>query len=553
LPPLEIYQSTAALYLLGTHKLGPDREQRICEDIQNTLQLYSDFINNVKGNARLWQALFDLYDTHRDKVGRIMYVTNRSNVGELAKSPALLAMEETRILLTALVSWVEGDSPLGEKTRRILGMDNLESILKLSILDAQQKRATIPAEATPVEKYRYELRLGLTALNCDAWSPYLTIPVKPSGFKTAVDMLFLNLIQEPVHGSDKVFSLRSDSDFELHPYELDQAKIPTTCHVDAERVFVSVADSGLVNWIKNDRPFYGVEYFGPNGVVPITTNIELKTISTCNVGMLSLYFGCDRTTIDLVKQSTPAKRLKRFFENNVRRLESSTQVDNVGGANSKSWYTITVRAKLADGRDSASLQSLVASERLPLEYSAALNSAANGVLRLDKLKTAFQYYVLSSSGELLKAKSFAERNSIDPYCLLFLVAILGRWDIFESTSAPVNFNYTFTSEGGTLTPLMLAAQYGREDVVKALCSKMTLAQIATQSLDKKTAGQYALEQGFYSIAYLLNAGLSPLEINQCEENLSLTASSVAIINPPNQLAIDLAQVLPPLGMAFGES
>lgn len=101
-------------------------------------------------------------------------------------------------------------------------------------------------------------------------------------------------------------------------------------------------------------------------------------------------------------------------------------------------------------------------KQLPVEYDAILTSVERGVLESSKLKSAFQYYKSICDGNLVEA----QRNKADPYCLLFLVSVIGRWDIFETYakqfSLPADFNFAIAV--GTLTPEKFAKQLGHTDV-----------------------------------------------------------------------------------------
>lgn len=138
------------------------------------------------------------------------------------------------------------------------------------------------------------------------------------------------------------------------------------------------------------------------------------------------------------------------------------------------------------------------SNTLPPEYEAILNSAnnKNGIFKKEKLQATFKYFVFIFNGQLNLAKEFLEKLpadfSVDHTCLLFLAAIMNRFDIFENFvkkyPAPANFNFSITAEGGSLTPLMLAKQLGNEEVVNALSKNRRISAITITESENNADG-----------------------------------------------------------------
>lgn len=141
------------------------------------------------------------------------------------------------------------------------------------------------------------------------------------------------------------------------------------------------------------------------------------------------------------------------------------------------------------------------------EYQCFLSSTIrpDGVLNGYKLKRAFDYYQACKNGEIRKADSMIQEG-VDADCVLWLVALLGDWSIFEKLNQPVHlaqtlgtFKFTAShhyrgyvtlelshdpavspwhtshsdgqvrfSQQAKYTPLMVAAEHGRADVIEGM-------------------------------------------------------------------------------------
>jgi hypothetical protein len=513
LPSMEVFQSTAALFLLGAQKsqlFSTDAWEAMCQDIQNTFKLYSEFSHSLKGNTRLWQALFDLYDTRRDLVGMFVPAAGWKTV-DSSHTPiyeqyklALSQMEEIRLLLCALVHYVEGESSR-LLMERILNLDSASDINKDN---AQVKYANTAVSAasikTPAEQYRFNIRSSKIHLAIEAWMPrcgkifmsedlFISDDVQKY-IQRAVDVLFTNLLMPRIREHDKTYATGT--------------------------------------YLAGSGSYYSYEALlsQPNVLNEVLQHTELKPYTFGQL-VLNLISGYDLKKMHFISSFRPSSPGKN--------LEYTEEHPRYYAAN---W-----------GRTSHFFSR--SQDEMALIYA-----VQNGGLFLNKLRMAFEYFKLSSQGRLVDAALFSEKNKLDHEALLFLVAILGRWDIFDyfvrhfplpdgfkyirtldgGSVTPFLSDYLHTPDGGKLTPLMLAAQHGREDVVNGLILNMTPAEIMKRSFENKTAAQLALEQGFYKIAYLLKAGLNTQEIQRCKDNIP--AEPRTISNAPNPLVIALEQM-----------
>lgn len=163
--------------------------------------------------------------------------------------------------------------------------------------------------------------------------------------------------------------------------------------------------------------------------------------------------------------------------------------------------------------------------------------------KLVALRTAYQYYAASFNNDQQSANRL--RPSVDRQILLWLVAILGRYDIFQTLTPHHTFNYaahigmesigrhgygiptihddcytdTLYRRGGcmifqlaftaTVTPLWIAAKWNRIDVLNGLLNacrqeKKDVVGLLMKNTEGKCAAQIAFDQGHYAAAKLLD-------------------------------------------------
>ena len=167
-----------------------------------------------------------------------------------------------------------------------------------------------------------------------------------------------------------------------------------------------------------------------------------------------------------------------------------------------------------------------------------------GRLFSNRLCKAFDFYRAMTVGELAKAEML-KSEGIDSYCLLWLVCLLGKWDVFVSLGEPAQYSntvgefsfkhesqfrfsrchaagmYTTEIDGGSIhcrktsmtTPLMVAAKHGRADVIEGLIAQHDAGHdigLATCWSDGSSAATRAFERGFFDIAKHLHDQGAPL-------------------------------------------
>ena len=99
-------------------------------------------------------------------------------------------------------------------------------------------------------------------------------------------------------------------------------------------------------------------------------------------------------------------------------------------------------------------------------YLINATKAENGLLNRHRLRRAFQYYQAVIHGENVQANHMVAEG-VDAYCVLWLVSLLGNWVIFEKLNITLDFKKTVEIRSG-YTPLMMAAEHGRVDVIEGL-------------------------------------------------------------------------------------
>jgi len=506
LPPvsLKFYFTVITLYLNGLkknpHLMGTDKAASISQEIQNTLNLYLDFSKFLKDNPQIIQALFDRYNYFQSKN---------------ASQPLL---NELRSLIKAVVAIME-DAKFNKK---------------LAPLEAEPNRQLIAANSTG-----------------DIWDQLpKTLPESER-----VKKLFGFLSQE---NAPKVVNSKYMILSEAAPY----LPIPST---------IVWADLG--NPPDENNPQWGGKNFPyrPKQAAFCTNSLLLLCLASGYADSNLLRTTLKQHVGQLISRCSTSTNTQTIvsgrFERRVRDCYSwgddwhwaedrpewkSNSVGNM--ANTQTRYNPGIYRSYAanpgiHGGYRANIFQYHAglSDILPAEYAAILNSVTNGILKQDKLNIAFKYFVIYSSGDLQNAKLFAEKNPIDHYCLLFLTAITGRWDIFENyltqKPAPINFNYAITAEIGSLTPLMFAAQCGHADVVDGLLRKMNFLHIENRSSDNKTAEDFARANGFTAIADKIKSatpgGRSAIRrALMLQRGIALAARNAVPAAPQNPVAID---------------
>lgn len=487
LPPIELYIIVLTLYLTALeknpHLMSDKKAETVCARIEVTLKAYLEYFTFIKDNKQFIQALFDQYRYYQ------------------GKNPT-----QYRFLLEEIKALIKAQLPL---------VNNERFNAQLATLDAPSQQLIpmnpstdiwdhLPKELPESERVK-RLFVFLSQDNPPTASrtkymllsesaPYLPIPPK---------------IQWATCGSppDEVEPQWGGKNFPYKP------KPP---------VFVSVSDLFLLL---------------ASGYADISL---LKTTLKQHVNQLISHCSTSTTTITVV----PSHRERRvrtcyswgddWYWAEDRPEWMSNSVGNMAGTETRFnpgiYHYYNANHSVYSGHRANIFEyHAKLTDELPKEYDALLKNLAQD--DLEKYKQLFKYYVLYSQGRLKEAESFLTQHSFNQnyeksYLLfLFFVAILGRWDIFEAfeNKYPLIGQYSWIIKGGSLTPLMIAAQQGHEDVINGLLTKMSPAEIATQSFDKKTAAQLALKNGFYKIAHLIyqrgSGGLTATELATVQANL----------------------------------
>lgn len=177
------------------------------------------------------------------------------------------------------------------------------------------------------------------------------------------------------------------------------------------------------------------------------------------------------------------------------------------------------------------------------EYQMFISSTINrdGVLNRFKLVRAFEYYRACENGEIQKANVMVQEG-VDANCVLWLVALLGKWYVFERLQASVNlsqnlgkFNFGYSSfnrgfvtselqghgssfaQESSYTPLMVAAEHGRIDVIEGLIREMEsgydIGITRILSFSKASSATLAFKEEHFAIAKRLSDLGAPLAEN----------------------------------------
>lgn len=452
LPPMELFLSLSQLYFAAVEKSqtpSGDAYASVCEKIKSTMNLYLKFIAFLKNNSQITQALFDQYD----------YQITRN--ASLAK--------EFRALLKNVV-------PL---------LENEKFTQKLALLEKSSAQSVMPVNA-----------------HVDLWD---------------------NLPAQPNERVKKLFSL------------LSQDNPPTAARTKYMLLPEGAAYTPIpsqINWAPLGAPdrsstsAWGCSYFPNQPKPPALVSVSVLFLllaagyadtnffrnSTLKKQVAQLIASCPSTT---GSYSTEISR--EYWEvNSCHDSSHDTVYENprwsnratigfTGGyrflfGNSAHVVIITHCPAQYTTTSYTSNPSVHSGHRanifeyhakltdeLPKDYEALLKHTAQA--DIDKYKILFKYYVLYSQGRLKEADVFIRQQTFaqeyEKTYFLFLVAILGRWDIFEAFNKihPIT-TYDWILGDTTITPLKLAAQNGHVDVVAGL-SKKSVSVVCVETETEK--------------------------------------------------------------------
>ena len=501
LPPLLLFMGVSHLFLEAMLKAEVESDDA-CSSLLNRLQevidTYIELAEFIQHANDIWSSLFAQYEHQRNMVGRALAAANipnqavpldsllarEVNVKHRNLIDALDEMEEKRILLVLLAEFAF-DSNVSdlEKTtlyRKIQALESKQQILSTSVSMFYQHRG------------------------CENY--------------------YLNYRDSTNNDSSMQLALRSGVDLNL-----------------------------------------------PYGGGNVLNYIGYQMINTLNTRPRCKQWEVDRIH-SVLKHSSSIDKLNAIMQ--------STYVPAITwpGYN----YAMTMCSNLS--RYGFALLLIISGYSLPWDYSTLLNSGwwaetqffareyqmfisstirSDGVLNRFKLTRAFEYYRACENGQMRKADAMI-KDGVDADCVLWLVSLLGKWYIFERLQAPVNlsqhlgkFNFGLaelrgyvTAELGSFqfrfsqeskyTPLMVAAEHGRMDVVEGLIKEMQVAGrdigiASTLSDGKASAATLAFNEKHFEIAKRLADLGAPLAVLLDSQSLLSGPLTLTCSNPVSEL------------------
>ena len=484
LPPLNLYIHVAQLFLtsvLSAELPSDDGCEALCKKLVDVVQTYAKLIDYLRTELVVWDALFAQYEHQRNRVGRALFAANIPNqavpIDSLVTNDlkrrnlmdTLDQMEERRLLLVRLVEFAFDGG--------------VETVLHQKIKLLESKQHILYTHASTL----YTVR--------NAYYPN-------SGTKTST------CIQQ---------ALRSGVDLNT----------PS----DGGNILNYMGYLYITNWIRNEKHKQMQVDLCHNLLKHATPSEPL------NADLVSLYHPggswwkenyAMRMYLNCGQYNIPLLMIIAGFE---------TPNDAIG------WdYSMTGNLVKSNGHSEAEIKMLLSS-----------TIRTGGLLNRYKLRRAFQYYQTVVNGEMAQANQmFAE--GVDVYCVLWLVALLGNWPVFERLHAQTDYVKTVgtfqfirvsadhpkgfvgyrgilpryyepgylttdmarhTSYGSTwpitsrYTPLMIAAEHGRIDVIEGLIQQQeagfdigiphTLAWGASAATLAFTQGHFDIAQRLYDL------------------------------------------------------
>ncbi len=236
LPAYEMHNEVVNLFLSSVKNseiVSPDSQEEICRVIQKNYQSYADFISFLKNNPHVWESLFNLYDTYRDKVGLRINNDGKCDASEQEKlNESLNQMEEKRLLLCALIKFVGSDC-LPDTAKRIEKLESIKQIKETQEFKMAPAIRTAPTNfpmETAFDRLRYNTRIGNRAgmdrkhlwdWEFNTNEAYHKVPrCKGNGrqqttigfWQQTTDMLYLNLTQEKDSNGNMLYTPFSRSE-----------------------------------------------------------------------------------------------------------------------------------------------------------------------------------------------------------------------------------------------------------------------------------------------------------------------------------------------------
>ena len=513
LPPLPLYMHTARIFLLAraraTDIASDDACASLCDDMKAQIAQYQGFVDFLKTNKQVWVALLDQFEHKRNMVGRAISNADVKNtddtlgdqvsdeVKRMSLMQSLDELESTRLLLqtTGVLVGLSADADLKV---RIEGLESKSAVLVLTGKQLHAPRTDYHSaiEDRDESKMRLAMRSG--------------VPSKKT-YASGSPMNHIFYAAYNQWGKGLGSALRSSIDFTyyLAKYLSDHVR---------------------------DNDVMGYMDMGTNPSQKGHYRSWWKKNTPSRMSLGSGDYGAMILQVAMGYRPDWMKVSKRDY---LSPLESC----HGGQPESRVWGLLSAgRNGVFDVKDAETLMVCAATLR------------ESGLLSAKKLRNAYAYYQAMDRGELAFAESvLTSEGGVDTYSLLWLVALLGRWELFTPFVTRPDLNiaqtlghFEFYNEGrsrftsrhckhhrgwyplefcpgkkanlaeqdsGT-TPLMVAAEHGRADVIEGLIALHDVGHdigLATCWSNGTSAATRAFERGFFEIAkrlYDLGAPLS---------------------------------------------
>lgn len=484
LPPLNLFIHTAQLFLTGVlyaELPSDDGCKALCDKLVNVVQTYAKLIDHIRTEVVIWDALFAQYEHQRNMVGRALAATGIPNQA----------------------------APISALVTNDLKRRNL-----MDALDQMEER-----------------RLLLIRLIEFAFDGHL---------KTA-----LHQKVEALESKQHILSTPASS---FHQYRGTQYYYPENATKDDSNMQLALRAGIGLNFAHlggNVLNYIGCRMVNGWGNRPYAKQWEVDLIHL------------------VMRHSSPNERLDASMMSTYRPANTWPEYNYaMTMASNTSRYGFALLLMIAGFSKPWNRESLLNSDwwaescNMAREYQMFLSATIrpDGVLNRYKLARAFEYYQAYENGEMQKLNTMVQEG-IDADCVLWLVALLGNWSVFEKLKQPINlaqtlgtFKFTAShhyrgyvtlelshepsgsgwtyrcsdgqvrfSQQSKYTPLMVAAEHGRIDVIEGLIHQQEVGcdiGISHTLLWGASAATLAFTQGHFDIAQRLYDLGSPLSAEQ---------------------------------------
>lgn len=462
LPPMPLFPDLSELYLNALEKAGKtDREDyvSVCEKTKATIKLYLQFIGTLKKHPEVTQALFDQYAYYQRKNDKQHFTLMAKIKGLLQNLVPLLEnkkFEEKLVLLNEKAVMITPVDIWDQLPKKLLPTERVKKLFDFLNQDK------VPTVATS------------NYIILPEAAPYSEIPAK--------------ITWAPYGSPDNETTSEWGSKY------FPQKPKPAAFSNNSLLLLCLASGYADVNYFRNTTlKSHVAELIAkcPSNTYGITTGGSYQAVRFSDIGVVRIEgspYGdrCDGTIYIRYKGE----------EHLVYKTMLTWDSD------AKTHYPFKSDASIYSGHRANIFQyyAELPNAAIPLDYTAISNSFRNGVLK--NMPNAFKYAVFIAQGNFVGAEAFAEKNPVDHTCLLFLVSIIDRFDIFESyivkNKLPLFFNFLTSIENTKITPTSIAQELGHVDVVSgidALVNETVIAEIET-SEEKRLNAQLLTIAGY---------------------------------------------------------